>query len=104
MLYGGDDAVGHKQALPEICPQQDATQFAGTEHRQFFVGKFRRHEKRIPHASRLQLDEVASSLRDESPPIGGPEARATLKTHLHATVRRAAERGETENLRVMLVR
>ena len=53
MLYSRDDPIGHKQSLLQICPQQDATQFAGTEYRQFFVGKFRRHGKRVAHASRL---------------------------------------------------
>jgi hypothetical protein len=37
-------------------------------------------------------------------PIGGPEARVTLEPHLHASVRGAPERGETENFRVMFVR
>ena len=41
MLYSRDDPIGHKQSLFQKCPQQDATQFAGTEYRQFFVGKFR---------------------------------------------------------------
>ena len=52
MFYSRDDPIGLKQSLLQICPQQDATQLAGTEYRQFFVGKFRRHGKRVAHASR----------------------------------------------------
>jgi hypothetical protein len=43
MLYSRDDPIGNKQSLSQKCAQQDATQFAGPEYRQFFVGKFRRH-------------------------------------------------------------
>ena len=46
--------------------QKDATQFAGTEYRQFFIGKFWRHGKRVAHACRLWLETLASSPRDES--------------------------------------
>jgi hypothetical protein len=37
MLYGRNDLIGRKQSLLQIGAQQDTSQFAGTEYRQFFV-------------------------------------------------------------------
>jgi hypothetical protein len=37
VLYGRNDPIGQKQSLLQICAQQDATQFSGTDYREFFV-------------------------------------------------------------------
>ena len=48
MLYSRDDPIGHKQSLLQICPQQDATQFAGTKTASFLSESFGDMVKAMP--------------------------------------------------------
>ena len=43
VLDGGGDALWRKQALLQISPKQNATEFAGAKYGEFFVGKFESH-------------------------------------------------------------